>query len=223
MSAVQNVGAASSQAASQSGTKTQGLGTAQETQDRFLKLLVTQIKNQDPLNPLDNAQVTAQMAQLSTVSGIEKLNATMQSLATSFMTSQTLQAAGLVGHGVMAAGSKVLLDGGSAIGGVELQQPVDKLLVTIKDAAGNALHSVDLGPQKTGLIPFQWDGATDSGGVAPDGAYSFEVSASQGGNKVTTTSLTFGQVGSVSLGTQGLSINVNGLGALALSDVKQIM
>lgn len=223
MSAVQNVNAAGGQAASQGATKTQGLGTAQETQDRFLKLLVTQIKNQDPLNPMDNAQVTAQMAQLSTVSGIEKLNATMQSLATSFMTSQTLQAAGLVGHGVMAAGSKVLLDGGSAIGGVEFQQPVDKLLITIKDAAGNALHSVDLGPQKAGLIPFQWDGATDSGGIAPDGAYSFEVSASQGGNKVTTTPLAFGQVSSVSLGAQGLSINVNGLGALALSDVKQIM
>jgi len=79
-------------------------GTAQGTEDRFLKLLVTQMKNQDPLNPLDNAQVTSQMAQLSTVTGIEKLNAALTTMSQSFASSQSLQAANMIGHGVLVPG-----------------------------------------------------------------------------------------------------------------------
>ena len=75
------------------------------TQDRFMKLLVTQMKNQDPLNPLDNAQVTSQLAQLSTVTGIDKVNATLQSLMGSMQPSQSLQAAGMIGHSVLAPGA----------------------------------------------------------------------------------------------------------------------
>ena len=92
------------------------------TQDRFLKLLVTQMKNQDPLNPMDNAQVTSQMAQLSTVSGIDKLNTTLQALSSSMTASQSLQAATMIGHGVLTPGSSLDLLNGVAIGGVQLPQ-----------------------------------------------------------------------------------------------------
>lgn len=196
----------------------------QETEDRFLKLLVTQMKNQDPLNPLDNAQVTSQMAQLSTVTGINQLNDAVKALSDSFLMGQSLQAASLVGHGVMIPGNKLELADGAAYGGVELPQAVDRLTIKVKDASGAVIHTVDLGAQNTaGSIPFQWDGTTDSGAAAPSGSYTFEAVAEQGGKKVEVSTLAVGQVASVSLGLQGATLNVVGLGPVALSQVKQIL
>lgn len=198
--------------------------TAQESEDRFLKLLVTQMRNQDPLNPLDNAQVTSQMAQLSTVTGIEKLNDAVKALSDSFLAGQSLQAAGLVGHAVMIPGNKLELSSGAAYAGVDLTQAVDKLTVKIKDATGAVIHTAELGAQDVpGSIPFQWDGATDSGATAPNGSYTFEVTAVQGGKKVDAVALAVGQVASVSLGIQGATLNVVGLGPVSLTQVKQIL
>ncbi len=195
---------------------------AQESEDRFLKLLVTQMKNQDPLNPLDNAQVTSQMAQLSTVSGIEKLNAALQAMSSSFASSQSLQAAGMIGRSVLAPGSSLTLQDGFAAGGFELASSADKAVVSVKDAAGNVLHSMNLGAQKAGNVMFQWDGVTDSGGQAASGSYTFEVSAVQGGNKVDATLLALGRVGSVSLGASGVTLNTDVLGNVDVTTVKQI-
>jgi flagellar basal-body rod modification protein FlgD len=197
--------------------------TAQESEDRFLKLLVTQMKNQDPLNPLDNAEVTSQMAQLSTVTGIDKLNDTVKALSDSFAAGQSLQAAGLVGHGVMIEGSKLQLLDGVAFGGVELKQSVDSLVVNVKDGAGKVIHSVDLGAQKSGMIPFEWDGSTDSGTDAANGSYTFEIDAKLAGKKVDTTALSLVQVSSVSLGAQGVKLNVAGFDPISLSQIKQIL
>jgi len=196
--------------------------TVQDTQDRFLKLLVTQMKNQDPLNPMDNSQVTSQMAQLSTVSGIDKLNTTLQAMSSSFAASQSLQAAGMIGHSVLAPGSILLLQGGAAAGGFELKQPVDHAVVTIKGAAGNVLASMDMGAQQAGNVMFQWNGLTNSGANAADGYYTFEVSATQGGQKVDAANLALGKVGSVSLGTSGVTFNTDVLGSVDVTTVKQI-
>jgi flagellar basal-body rod modification protein FlgD len=196
--------------------------TVQESEDRFLKLLVTQMKNQDPLNPLDNAQVTSQMAQLSTVTGIEKLNTALQAMSSSFASSQSLQAAGMIGRSVLAPGSSLQLLNGMAAGGFDLKQPVDSAVVKIKDAAGNVLHSVDMGAQKEGSVMFRWDGVTDSGANAANGNYTFEVSASQGGKKVEVDRLALGMVGSVSLGASGVVLNTDVLGAVDVAKVKQI-
>ena len=86
------------------------------TSDRFLKLLVAQMKNQDPLNPMDNAQVTSQMAQINTVTGIDKLNSTVAGLSAQFMQMQAMQGASLVGHDVIVAGNKLDVDAPSAVG-----------------------------------------------------------------------------------------------------------
>jgi flagellar basal-body rod modification protein FlgD len=196
--------------------------TAQESEDRFLRLLVAQMKNQDPLNPLDNAEVTSQMAQLSTVSGIEKLNTALQAMSSSFAASQSLQAASMIGRSVLAPGSSLLLQDGVATGGFELSQPVDRAVVTIKGAAGNVLASVNIGAQQAGNVLFQWDGVTDSGANAANGSYTFEVSATQGGQKVEAVSLALGTVGSVSLGTSGVMLNTDVLGSLDITKVKQI-
>lgn len=205
------------------GAATTKKSTSQESEDRFLKLLVTQMKNQDPLNPLDNAQVTSQMAQLSTVSGINKLNASIESLSGMFQSNQLLQASGMIGRGVLAEGNDLRLAGGKAIGGVELPQAADKVVVTISDRAGNVRQTVDMGARDAGVLSFQWDGGTDSGGQAADGAYRFSVKAVLGDKAAEAQALSLGIVGSVSVDSQGITLNADGLGALALSKIKQIL
>lgn len=203
--------------------KTAAKSTADAAQDRFMTLLVTQMRNQDPMNPLDNAQVTSQLAQLSTVTGIDKLNATMQSLMGSYQSSQTLQAADMIGHGVFVPGSKVALSEGKALLGVELTEPADSVKVRILDDSGRAIHTMDLGAQKAGVLPLAWDGATDSGATAADGKYTFEVKALRGDQKAASTALTFGAVTSVTTGAQGVKLSLPGIGDVSLADIKQIL
>ena len=193
------------------------------TQDRFMKLLVTQMKNQDPLNPLDNAQVTSQLAQLSTVSGIDKMNATLQTLIGSFQSNQAVQAAGMIGHGVLVPGKQIDLASGKSIFGLDLASTADKVQVLIKDASGKTVHTMDLGGKDAGTISLAWDGTKDDGSKAVDGKYSIEVAANFGQTKVDATALAFGQVTSVSTGKQGVSLNVPGLGAVSMNDVRQIL
>ena len=205
-------------------TATTAATSAKETEDRFLKLLVTQLQNQDPLNPMDNAEITSQMAQLSTVTELGKLNDAASAMSASYLSGQSLQAASLIGHGVMVSGDTLDLSGSVAYGGVDIPQALDSLTVNIKDASGAVIHTADLGAQSAvGTIPFQWDGTTDSGAVAPDGSYTFEVAATQGGKKIDVAALAVGQVASVSLGAQGATLNVVGLGPVAVSQVKQIL
>ena len=191
-------------------------------EDRFLKLLVTQLKNQDPLNPMDNAEITSQMAQISTVTGIDKLNSTMQEMATAFSANQSLEATAMVGHRVLVPGSTLQLQNGAAAGGLELLQAADRVSISIKDGSGQVVHTVDLGPQPAGVVSFQWDGVVDSGASAVPGNYSFAVEAAQGGKKIDATALALGLVAGVMQGKTGVLLNVNGMGAVALSDVKQI-
>jgi len=192
-------------------------------QDRFLKLLVTQMKNQDPLNPMDNAQVTSQLAQISTVSGIDKLNQTMNSMSSSFLATQSLQASGLIGRSVLAPGSDILLQSGAGTAGVQLAQPADQISVTIRGSGGQVLKTINMGAQDAGIRNFRWDGSTDAGGRATDGIYTFEVAAVQGGKQIDAQSLGAGVVQSVSLGSGDLQLNTIGLGAVSVGQIKQIL
>jgi flagellar basal-body rod modification protein FlgD len=204
-----------------SATATKSL--TQSAQDRFLTLLTAQLKNQDPLNPLDNAQMTSQLAQISTVDGITKLNATLQTLLNNAADSQGMQAALLVGHGVMVPGSTLAMSQGTALGGFELAGNADSVSVTIRNANGIAVRTLDLGAQGAGVNNFQWDGKTDSGAKAADGNYSISVKAVQGGNAVSATNLQVAAVLGVTRTTQGWQIDVGNLGEFALADVRQIL
>ncbi|MBX9917225.1 MAG: flagellar hook assembly protein FlgD [Nitrosomonas sp.] len=196
---------------------------AENPQDRFLKLLVTQMKNQDPLKPLDNAEVTSQLAQISTVSGIDKLNSTLQQLVTSAEDNRSVEALGLIGHKAFVPGTSIKLNGDGAIAGIELAQPVDQLKVTILDGAGIAIRTMELGAQPTGLSTIAWDGKTDSGTQAVDGDYTFAVSAKQGGNDIKVDTLSFGKVNSVMPGEGGANLDMGDkLGLVGLSDIKQV-
>ena len=204
------------------GAKTTAKPAADDLQDRFLKLLVTQMKNQDPLNPLDNAQVTTQLAQISTVNGIEKLNATIQAMANSANASQSLQAAGMIGKDVLVPGSTLHLEGGKGLFGIDLAQAADQVKVGIHDASGREIHVIDLGARGAGPLALAWDGKTADGAQAVDGAYSLSVSAVRGDQKVDAQTLAFGSIQSVSQGNQGVQLNVGSLGMVGLPDIKQI-
>lgn len=198
--------------------------TATDTQDRFLKLLVTQMKNQDPLNPMDNAQVTSQMAQLSTVTGIDKLNATLQALSNSMTSNanQSLQAAGMIGHGVLVPGNGIALASGIGLGGFDLTQSADNAQVSIYNSAGTLVRSINLGAQPVGIVKWQWDGKDNNGAAIADGSYTFAVNATQAGNSVAPTNLQFGVVNSVTQDTQGVTLSVGQLAGITMSQVKQI-
>jgi len=201
---------------------TKAKSTTADTQDRFLKLLTTQLKNQDPLNPMDNAQLTSQLAQISTVDGIERLNATLQKLVSSSVDAEAMQAAGLVGHQVMVAGSGLQLTDSGAVGGVDLGSAADSVMLTIKDSNGLVMKTLDLGSLDAGTSNFTWDGKTDSGAQAVNGAYSLSVVAKRGTDKVDASILQLAGVVSVNRSSQGVTLDLGQLGLAKMSDVKQI-
>jgi flagellar basal-body rod modification protein FlgD len=201
---------------------TKATNTTNEAQDRFLKLLTTQLKNQDPLNPMDNAQMTSQLAQISTVDGIEKLNATLQKLLSSTVDGEAMQAAALVGHQVMVAGSGLKLTDSGAAGGLELTAAADRVVLTIKDPNGLPLKTIDLGALDAGAHNFAWDGKTDSGAQAVNGTYSISVAAKRGSETVGASPLELAGVVSVNRSSQGVTLDLGQLGLARMSDVKQI-
>ena len=197
--------------------------TAASTQDRFLKMLVAQLQNQDPLNPMDNAAITSQMAQLSTVTGIDKLNATMAALSSSMAFGQSVNATSMIGRGVLVEGSTLTLSKGNAVGGMLLTQPADSVTVTIKDSSGNIVNKLEYGAQEAGVLPFAWDGKTTAGASAADGAYKFSTEAKLKGDSSTPAALAYGLVNAVTPGVDGATLEVGSLGAFALSAVKLIL
>jgi flagellar basal-body rod modification protein FlgD len=206
------------------GTRTDKKSTSlQDAEDRFLTLLTTQLKNQDPLNPLDNAQMTSQLAQISTVDGIEKLNTTLQKLLAGMDDSQAMQAASLVSRGVLVPGNSLALQQEGGIGGIELTSAADEVVVTIKDANGLVMRSINFGALDAGIHPFTWDGKTDGGAQAVPGSYRISVSAKRGAETATANALAFGMVQAVTRGSGGLSLDVGTLGAYTMADVKQIL
>lgn len=203
------------------GTKTKADST-QEAQDRFMTLLVTQMKNQDPLNPMDNAQVTSQMAQLSTVSGINKLNSTVESLMSSMQMGQSYQAANMIGHGVLVEGKEITLDSDGGVFGVELPVGADKMTIDIKDSAGNTVRTLEFGAQTAGSVPITWDGHSNDGALASNGNYLFDVAATVNGQPVETTRLSFAQVMSISNSTSGVTLNLSNASSVSTQNVKEI-
>jgi flagellar basal-body rod modification protein FlgD len=216
-------GAAQALIDSVNGTATaKAKSTTADAQDRFLKLLTTQLKNQDPLNPMDNAQMTSQLAQISTVDGIEKLNATLQKMLASSASAEAMQAAALVGHQVMVAGSGLQLADTGAAGGIDLGASADQVTVTIKDVNGIVMNTLNLGALDAGVHDFGWDGKTAAGARAVNGAYSISVSATRGGDKVAATALQLAGVQNINQSSQGVSLNLGALGLVMMSDIKQI-
>ncbi len=191
----------------------------------FLTLLVSQLKNQDPTKPMSSTQFVAQLAQFSTVSGIQQMQTSMASLASSLSGNQSLQAASLVGHSVLAPSASAALTGGRMQGAVNVPSGASDVRVTILDANGTLVRSIDLGAQSAGLARFQWNGKAANGSTMPDGNYAIRAQAVSGGQAQGLATLAQGQVQSVVLGTNGTTpiLEVQGLGSIPLSSVRQIM
>jgi flagellar basal-body rod modification protein FlgD len=188
------------------------------SQDRFLKLLVTQLQNQDPLSPMDNAQLTSQIAQINTVTGIATLNTSVQGLSSQFLQMQTLQGASLVGKNVIVPGNKVDIADGVGQGGFELATPADAVKVEVLSPAGQVLDTLNLGAQSAGVHGFDWVAGTYDNASN----LSFRVSATSGSTKLDTTALMRDKVNAVSTSGSALQLELARAGTVDYSTVKAI-
>lgn len=205
------------------GGSSKSASVTEEMQDRFLMLLTTQLRNQDPLNPLDNAQMTSQLAQINTISGIEKLNTTLGKMLEIYNDGQGMQAAGLIGKYVLVGGNTLPLANGQAVGGVLLEAPADQVTVTVLDSAGNVVQTQQLGGHDAGNLAFSWDGKKSDGNPAPNGSYRFSVAAARGSEKVTATPLQVGTVNAVTRSGSGFLLDLGSMGQVSFDDVQQIL
>ncbi|WP_455427750.1 flagellar hook assembly protein FlgD [Dryocola sp. LX212] len=226
MSLAVNVNDTTASAATSTNTGTSSLtgSSASDLQGSFLTLLVAQLKNQDPTNPMQNNELTTQLAQISTVSGIEKLNTTLGSVSGQISNNQQVQASTLIGHGVMIPGSKIL-SGSEATTpfGVELQQAADKVTATITDASGKVVRTIDIGALTAGVHTFTWDGSMTDGTTAPDGAYNVAINASNGSTQLVAQPLNFAQVFGVTLSNGATQLDLGTYGTTTLDQIRQII
>ncbi|KVN36258.1 flagellar biosynthesis protein FlgD [Burkholderia pyrrocinia] len=206
--------------ASTNGTSATGTSTgstlsttsASDLQTTFLKLLVTQLKNQDPTSPVDSSQMTSQLAQINTVSGIAQLNSSLTSLSTQLTAGQQTQAAMLIGTNVLAPGNGVAVKGGAASPfGVSLTSDVSNLTITVKNDAGVVVNTINAGRQSAGTVPFNWTPTDAAGNTLPDGKYTVSAQyTGTDGKTYTPTVLSAAQVQSVikqADGTAGLVLS----------------
>lgn len=188
-------------------------------QDRFMTLLVAQLKNQDPMNPMDNAQMTSQMAQINTVTGIEKVNSTLKSMASQFTGMQVLQGSSMVGHDVMIESNTLSRRDGLGGGAIDLSGKADSITVDILSPGGQVLETFDMGALDAGRHYFDWDSSTYTGSGDP----SFRVTAKLAGQPVASTSLARDTVVSVGSENGAMSVQLQGRGSVAYDRVKAIL
>ena len=190
-----------------------------DLQNTFMKLLVAQLQNQDPLNPMDNSQMTSQLAQINTVNGIQQLNTTMSSMLTQ---NATTQASSMIGRTVQVPTNNLTLASGAANFGVSVPNGADDVVVTITNAAGVAVRTVDLGQMAAGSGNYTWNGKDDKGNQLADGAYSIKVTATQGGKVVTANALGTDKVAGVTINNGTMQLALASGGTAKLSDVASI-
>jgi flagellar basal-body rod modification protein FlgD len=192
----------------------------------FLKLMVTQLKNQDPMDPMDNGDFLGQMAQFSTVSGIGDLQTSFSEFASSISNDQALQAANLVGRRVsVPLQTDILVEGGSIDGEITLPASSPDVSINITDQAGQLVKTISLGSQSAGSAQFSWNGLLADGTQAPAGLYNIEAQARIDGQNFELDTHVLADVESVTLGGLGkaLQLNLAGLGSVDFSNVSRIL
>ncbi|MDX5373863.1 MAG: flagellar hook assembly protein FlgD [Pseudomonadaceae bacterium] len=193
--------------------------------NEFLELLVAQLNNQNPLEPQENGEFIAQLAQFSQVEGIEQLNSSMESLLSGYQSSQALQASSLVGRKVIVPSEKAVVDTSETFkGSLVLPVTSSNVYVNVYDSAGNTVNRVNLGQQAAGNVSFMWDGKDSSGNLMPPGTYKFEAQATYADGTKGLYTLLPANVDSVVLGQSGgeMRLNLAGVGSVPLSQVQII-
>jgi flagellar basal-body rod modification protein FlgD len=205
---------ASSATSGTTGTSTSS-SSSTAAQDRFLKLLVAQLNNQDPMNPMDNAQMTSQMAQMSTVTGIEQVNATLKNMSDQFNAMQTLQGSTMVGHNVLIDSNVLTPVNGVAVGAVDLAGKADSVKVKVYSPGGQVIDTLDAGASDAGRLYFNWDASNYKGVGNP----TFKIEASLAGKAVEATPLAQDKVLSVGMDNGSMSVQLQGRAAISYSSV----
>lgn len=208
-------------ASATSGAAAGGSATnAAEMQDQFLTLLIAQLKNQDPTQPMDNAQMTSQMAQISTVSGIEKLNDTVASVTSQFTSMQMLQGANLIGRTVLADGNQLALSTeGQGTAAFDLGAAASDVKITVTTAGGQLIDQIDFGTAQAGRNYFTWDGSNYQGDTS---ALRFKVEAHNGAESVQTTALSPQAVMATSISNNALMLELANGQSLNYNNVKAV-
>ena len=189
------------------------------SQERFLTLLVAQINNQDPLNPMDNAQMTTQMAQINTVSGIQELNATLKGMAAQMSATQSLQGASLIGREVLIEGNSLTFDGTLGKGALSLPSDASQVYIDIVGTNGAVIDTVNLGARGQGQHAFEWN----SGSVSPSSVGSFVVRANQGTEALEATTLSRIKVASVGMSNGAMTLQLQNGRSVAYDQAKAFM
>lgn len=207
-------------------TKKQSSASSELSQEDFFKLMVTELNNQSPLEPMDNSQMLSQMTDINTSKGIESLNKTMEKMNASLLSSQALQASSMVGRTVLLETDKAVLSKDRPIAGtIQLPQTSANVSVSIYDKTGVLVDQIALGEQSAGELEFVWNGKKKDGKTAvPPGQYTFKATADiDGQSKALSTTLS-ANVNSVSLDKGGsATLNVNGQGGVSISQVRRII
>ena len=193
--------------------------------NEFLELLVAQLNNQNPLDPQDNGEFVAQLAQFSTLEGIEKLNDSMGDILNGVHSSQALQASSLVGRKVILASEQAMVDTAETFkGSVLVPQSSSNVYVSVYDDAGNVVSRINMGAQEAGNQSFMWDGKDSDGEQLPPGKYRFKAEGSFNGKTEGLYTMLPANVDSVTLSPQGgeMLLNLAGLGPVPLSQVQII-
>jgi flagellar basal-body rod modification protein FlgD len=219
------------------GTSTSGAGSSASTGSsstansisavNYLNLMMTQLQNQDPTQPMDASSVMGQLAQFGVVQGITNLNSSFSTLSSQLVSNQAVQASSLLGRSVLVPSSTATLAsaGGGISGAVTVPSSATNVSVQVVNAAGAVVATLPLGSQAPGNASFSWNGTLAGGTVAPAGTYTLRATGTVNGTGEQLQTLLAGQVGSITMnssGTSGLTLQVAGIGAVPFSSVQQI-
>jgi flagellar basal-body rod modification protein FlgD len=194
-------------------------------QNSFLKLMITQFKNQDPTKPQDPTAFLGQLAQFSTVSGIQEMQSSISTLSSALLSQSVLGGASLVGRDVLAPASTIAMNANEGVfGALEVPEGASSVDMVIKDNVGQTIRHYNM-PVSAGLTNFGWDGMTDMGTAASSGHYNVSATANVGGKSQSVPVLLDSQVTSVTIDptSNNLMLNTKGLGAVSLSNVRRVM
>ena len=205
--------------ASSTSSATASTNSMDAQQDRFLKLLVAQLNNQDPMNPVDNAQMTSQMAQINTVTGIQQVNETLKSMAAQFTALQVLQGSSMVGHDVLMDGNTLSLKNGAAQGAFELAAKAESVKVEVMSPGGQVIDTINLGALDAGRHDVTWDASKYSFQGDPV----FKVKATLGGKDIASQTLARATVTSVGSEAGIMKVQLLGRAAVDYSSIKAIL
>lgn len=191
----------------------------------FMSLMTTQLKNQDPLKPMESGDFLSQIASFGTVSGIADLQDSFSSFAKAMQSDQALQGSSLVGRSVLIPSSIGMMTPENGLSGqINVAAPVTDLKVQIFNEVGVPVRTIEMG-SASGYTNFSWDGFDNNGNAMPEGVYQFKATGTVNGDNTAFATATVAKVSSVLVGSgsQGLTVNLAGIGSVPFSEVQEII